>query len=104
MKPLRLSLGDKPHGYHEETGPGEPGRWGSFRQEHDTYTCGHCGGLVLMCKDTPQAWCKRCMGMVCERCAPHGACHPHSNPNRQEALEAAEERYRFRQIIDRGYA
>ena len=104
MRLLRLSLGNKPHGYHEESGPAPLGQWGSFHQENDTYTCQHCGTLRLMRQDTPQAWCKRCMGMVCELCAPAGACNPRDNPNRQEALEAAEERARFRRIIDRGYA
>ena len=98
----RLSLGDKPHGYHEETGPGVLGQRGSFREEHDTFTCQHCGSIQIVRRDTPQAWCKRCMGMVCERCAPNGACHPEHNPNREEWLEAAENRARFRRMIDGG--
>jgi hypothetical protein len=100
MKPLRLSLTGKPHGYHEESGPGPSGQWGGFRLEHDTYTCQHCGIIVLQRRDTPQAWCKRCMGMVCERCAPKGACHPELNPNREEAIEAVENRRWFRQFLD----
>ena len=101
MKHRGLSLGDKPHGYHEETGPGVLGQRGSFREEHDTFTCQHCGSIQIVRRDTPQAWCKRCMGMVCERCAPAGACHPQRNPNRQEWLEAAENRRLLRQIIDK---
>jgi hypothetical protein len=100
MRPTRLSLTGKPHGYHEESGPGMLGRSGSFHQEHDTHTCQHCGAITLMRKDTQQAWCKRCMGMVCEACAPRGACHPHRNPNREEWLEAMENRQRLRRIID----
>jgi hypothetical protein len=102
VKPLKLSLRG-PHGYHEESGPGLLGQWGSFQQENDTYTCQHCGGITIVRRDTPQAWCKRCMGMVCERCAPRGACHPEDNPNREEWLEAAENRHRLRKIIDQGH-
>lgn len=100
MKPLRLSLGNRPHGYHEESGPAPLGQRGSFKQENDTYTCQHCSTITLVHRDTPQAWCKRCMGMVCERCAPNGACHPQNNPNREEWLEAAENRRLLRKIID----
>jgi hypothetical protein len=42
------------------------------------------------------------MGMVCAVCAPAGACHPEHNPNREEALEAAENRHRLRRMIDGG--
>jgi hypothetical protein len=97
MKPLRLSLGNRPHGYHVEF-DAQVGFSGQV--ESDTYTCQHCGSITIVRRDTPQAWCKRCMGMVCESCAPQGACHPETNPNREEWLEAAENRRRLRQIVD----
>jgi hypothetical protein len=96
-----LSLGDNPHGYHEETGPAPLGSWGSVHDENDTYTCQHGGGhIVIVRRDTPQAWCKRCGGMVCEYHAQFGACHPELNPNNQECFEIAENRRLFRQMID----
>jgi len=95
MKPLRLSIRG-PHGYHVEADP----QSGGLGMENDTYTCQHCGAITIMRRGTPQAWCKRCMGMVCEACAPKGACHPERNPNREEWLEAAENRRLFRQTID----
>jgi hypothetical protein len=95
---LGRSLGDKPHGYHVEWDP-----QGGKPIEHDTYTCQHCGVVTIVRRDTPQAWCKRCMAMVCEACAPKGACHPQHNPNRLEWMEATENRARLRRIIDLGH-
>jgi len=102
-----LTLGDNPHGYHVEWDP-----QGGPLQEYDTYTCAHhqhhfggygVGELVIVKRGTPQAWCKRCGGMVCEACAPHGACNPETNPNRDEFMEACENRHRLRRIIDLGH-
>lgn len=85
----RLSLGDRPHGYWVEFEPGSDSV--AKKIERDTYRCQHCGFQVRhMHKMQPRAICKRCMGDVCEKCAPRGACHPQTNPNYMELLEKLE--------------
>jgi hypothetical protein len=91
----RLSL-QGPHGYYCESGP-------DGIVEHDTYMCQHGEGghMVIQKKGTVQAWCKRCMGMVCEYHAQFGACSP-QNPNREQWLEQMEARERFRRDLTGG--
>lgn len=84
-----------PHGYHVEYSVERDGG----AKENDTYTCQHCGKIILVKdRDQPQAVCRRCDGMVCEECSPRGKCHPITNPNRDEWMDCVETLAHTREI------
>lgn len=67
-------------------------RIGAGQTEIDTFSCGHCGGIVhVMPRQDPTdlgGLCKQCMKLICPRCLDKG-CEP-----LEKKLEAAEERER----------
>ncbi len=53
---------------------------GGIRQEADTFTCHHCGKLVIVkpkCNpDDLGGMCRLCMKMICPSCVDTGDCTP----------------------------
>lgn len=60
-------------GYAVWTGP-------NGMKERDTFTCGHCNGVVIVEPKADPAdmggLCKLCMKLVCPRCNAAGQCTP----------------------------
>lgn len=68
------------------------------RQENDTFTCGHCGRIVIvkpLCDPADMGGlCGGCGALVCPGCHGRGVCDP-----LEEKLRRDEERDRFRRSI-----
>ena len=51
----------------------------TVRQEHDTFSCGHCARVVFVnARERPEdigGLCKVCMGLICGPCVDQGICH-----------------------------
>ncbi len=82
-----------PGGYLQIVEPGRPD------VEHDTFTCCHCGSIVLVnARQSPAdsgGFCLCCMKPICKGCATKGGCDPF-----MKKVEQAEKRdYLLRQIL-----
>jgi len=68
-----------------------------IRQESDTFTCFHCGKVVIVKPKCDPAdlggFCRLCTKMICPRCVDKGTCDPF-----EKKLEREEKAYR-RKVI-----
>ncbi len=89
----------RPHGYLVTAGDGRP-------TEHDTVSCAHCGGHVLVAAgrrvqaddhagQLPLGWCGRCAAVICAACEARGVCDPF-----EALLARLEARGRFLRQVD----
>lgn len=66
--------------------------------EIDTYTCGHCNGIVHVPPQQDAAdiggLCKQCMDLICPRCVNKMTCTPW-----EKKMEKAEARQRLRDAV-----
>lgn len=63
-------------------------------QERDTFTCAHCGGIVVVppkAEALVMGYCRRCDKPVCQRCEELGVCTPF-----EERLRRVEASYHAR--------
>jgi len=53
---------------------------GGIRQEADSFTCNHCGRIVIVkpkCNpDDLGGFCRLCTKMICPKCVDIGSCDP----------------------------
>lgn len=65
----------------------------------DTFTCGHCGGMVVVGEkeraEDIGGLCKLCMRLICAACVDRGLCDPF-----ERKLERAEAAYHARRSYD----
>ena len=68
---------------------------GGIRQEADSFTCSHCGKIVIVRPKCDPAdlggFCRLCTKMVCPACVNIGSCDPF-----EKKLQRQEEEYRRR--------
>lgn len=83
----------RPGGYAITTEPGKAD------VEEDTFTCGHCGGIVFVKpRQDPSSmggFCRLCMAHLCAPCADQRSCMPF-----ERRLEALESRDRLRRAAE----
>jgi hypothetical protein len=64
--------------------------------ERDTFTCGHCNGIVIVLPNQPPedmgGQCKLCMSLTCAHCTGLGRCDPFEK--KLERMEAKDRLYR----------
>ncbi len=68
---------------------------GGIRQESDTFTCFHCGKIVIVKPKCDPAelggFCRLCTKMICPSCVDKGSCDPF-----EKKLDREEKAYRKR--------
>ena len=95
----------KPQGYATIHGPLDieglpPGPVALKDGECDTFQCKHCQRITLIPSFTNPAdmggWCRKCEGLICERCAGLDTCRPW-----QEKMNAIERNWETDRMVSR---